>query len=152
MTEIVQRPPAQEPVTTEEAKEAVKEKGQELKTQAADRMREEVGQRTTQAGEQVQSLAQTMRRTASELRAQGQEGQGTVLDQVAIRAEQTAGYLTGAEADQLLEDARNYGGRALQFVRQQKWLVAPVGLGIGLLAARRFSGGGSNGSGDSDGS
>lgn len=146
MTEMATQPPAQQPVTTEDAKEAVKEKGQELRTQASDRARQEVEQRSTQAGEQVQTFAQTLRRTASELRTQGQEGQGNVLDQVAIRAEQAAGYLTQAEADRMLGDAKTYGQRALNFVRQQKWLVAPVGLGVGIVAARRFGGGGSNGS------
>lgn len=149
MTEIAVQPPAEQPVTAEDAKEAVKEKGQELKSQASDRVRQEVEQRSTQAGEQVQTFAQTLRRTASELKAQGQEGQGNVLDQLAIRAEQAAGYLTQAEADRLLNDARSYGQRALQFAREQRWMVAPVGLGVGLLAARRF-GGGSNGSSDSD--
>ena len=146
MTEVATPHAAQEALTAEEAKEAVKEKGQELKTQATGRMRQEVDQRSTQAGEQAQTLSQTLRRTAAELRTQGQEGQAGVLDQVAVRAEQAAGYLTQADADRLLGDAQSYGQRAAGFVRQQQWLIAPVGLALGIFAARRFGGGGSTGS------
>ena len=136
MSSLAERVESQQPVTTEDAKEAVKEKGQEVRTQATDRLRQEVDQRSTQAGKQVQSFAQTMRRTASELRAQGQEGQGGLLDQVAMRGEQLAGYLTQADADQLLEQAKSSSGRALEFARQQPLLVAVGGLGVGLVASR----------------
>ena len=125
-----------EPMTAEDAKEAVKEKGQAVRTQASDRLREEVDQRSTQAGEQVQSFAQTMRRTASELRAQGQQGQSGLLDQVAMRAEQLGGYLTQTDPDQLLEQAKSSGARALAFARQQPLLVVIGGLGVGILASR----------------
>ena len=136
MTSLVEKSETQQPVTAEDAKEAAKEKGQELRTQASERVRSEVDQRSSQAGEQAQTLAQTMRRTASELRAQGQQGQSAVLDQVAMRAERLGGYLTQADADQLLEEARGFGGRALDFARQQPLLVGVGGLGVGIVASR----------------
>lgn len=132
----------QQAVTAGEATEAVKAKGQEVREQATGRVRSEVQDRTSAAAEQVQSFAQTMRRTASELRAQGQEGQSAILDQVAIRGEELAGYLADAEPEQLLNDAREYGRRAFQVVRRQPWLIAPVGLGVGLVASRLVGGGG----------
>lgn len=149
MSQLAERAQEQ-PVTAEEAKEKVKEKGQELKTQTTGRVRQEVEDRTSAASEQVQSLAQTLRRTASELRAQGQEGQGALLDQLAIRAEQLGGYLTQADADRLAEDAKQYASRGVEFARQQKWLIAPVGLGLGLFAARTLGGRSSNGSDSSN--
>jgi glucan phosphorylase len=136
MTSLAERLESQQPITAEDAKEAAKEKGQEVRTQASDRLRQEVDQRSTQAGEQVQTFAQTMRRTASELRAQGQQGQSGLLDQVATRAEQLGGYLTQADADQLLEQAKTSGTRALDFVRQQPLVVAVGGLGVGILGSR----------------
>ena len=142
MTELEMQLREQQPVSPDAAKEAVKEKGQELRTQATSRLREEVDTRSQQAAEQVQTLAQTIRRTGSELRAQGQEGQGNVLDQVAIRAEQLGGYLTSANADTLLDDARQYGSRVKDFVMQQQLLVASGGLTIGVLASRLLKGGG----------
>jgi hypothetical protein len=146
MSSLAERLETQQPVTAEDAKEAVKEKGQEVRTQTSGRLRQEVDQRSTQAGEQVQTFAQTMRRTASELRAQGQQGQGGLLDQVAMRAEQLGGYLTQADADQLLEQARTAGTRALDFARQQPLLVALGGLGVGILASRARGGGRQDGS------
>jgi hypothetical protein len=141
MTSLAERLESQQPITAEDAKEAAKEKGQEVRTQASDRLRQEVDQRSTQAGEQVQTFAQTMRRTASELRAQGQQGQSGLLDQVATRAEQLGGYLTQADPDQLLEQVKTSGTRALDFVRQQPLVVAVGGLGVGILGSRLLRGG-----------
>ena len=136
MSELQTQLAEQQPVTTEAAKEAAKEKGQQLRTQATGRLREEVESRTTQAAEQVQSFSQTIRRTGSELRAQGQSGQGNVLDQVAIRAEQLGGYLTQADGDRLLSDARQYGTRIKNFITEQPLLVASGGLALGILGSR----------------
>ena len=140
MTELVEQS-REQPISPEQAKEKVKEKGQELRGQATSRLREQVQDKASSAGEQMQSFSQTMRRTSAELRSQGQDGQGAVLDQVAIRTEQVAGYLTSVDPDQLLGDARQYASRGLQFVRQQPWLIAPVGVGLGLIAARLRGGG-----------
>lgn len=151
MTTLAQKLESQQPVTPADAKEAAKEKGQEVRTQTSDRVRQEVDQRSSQAAEQVQSFAQTMRRTASELRAQGQQGQSGTLDQVAMRAEQLGGYLTQADAEQLLEQVQNSGRRVLEFARQQPLIVAVGGLGIGIVASRLLGSraqGGSNGSDD----
>lgn len=146
MTSLAERLESQQPMTAEEAKEAAKDKGQEVRTQASDRLRQEVDQRSTQAGEQVQTFAQTMRRTASELRAQGQQGQSGLLDQVATRAEQFGGYLTQADADELVEQVKTSGSRALDFVRQQPLVVAVGGLGVGILASRVLRGSSQRGS------
>jgi hypothetical protein len=94
MTSLAEKLESQQPMTADDAKEAVKDKSQEVRTQASDRLRQEVESRSSRAAEQMQSFAQTMRRTASELRAQGQQGQGSLFDQAAMRAEQLAGYLT----------------------------------------------------------
>lgn len=134
----------QEPVSPEEVKQKAQEKGQELKSQAGERVREQVDTRAKQAGEQAQSLSQTLRRTSSELRTQGQQSQATVIDQVAIRAEQLAGYLTQADADTLLNDVKSYGSRLKDFARQQPLVVAGAGLALGLVGSRVVkSGGGS---------
>jgi vacuolar-type H+-ATPase subunit H len=151
MTSLAERFESQQPVTAEDAKEAAKEKGQEVRTQASERLRQEVDQRSSQAGEQVQSFAQTMRRTAAELRAQGQQGQGGVFDQVAMRAEQLGGYLTEADADQLLDQLKSSGRSALDFARQQPALVGIGGLGIGIVASRLLRRGGESESSGSGG-
>ena len=135
MTQMTEQAP-QQPISADEAKEKAKEKGQQLKSQVTERARQEAETRSSQAAQQVQSFAQTLRRSGSELRVQGQEGQATVLDQVAIRAEQLGGYLTEADPDRLLEDAKQYGSRAKDFARQQPWLVTGGGLILGIVLSR----------------
>ena len=139
---------SEQPITAEEAKEKAKEKGQEVRVQASERLREQVQQRASSAGEQAQSLAQTVRRTGAELRAQGQQGQATVLDQVAMRAEKLGRYLTQSEPDQLLDDAREYGRRAVQAAKSRPWLAAAAGIGAGLAGSKlvRAAGGGQSSS------
>ena len=129
----------QQPMSPQEAKEKIKEKGQEVKSQAGERVREQLQTRAQSAGEQAQSLSQSVRRVGSELRTQGQQSQATVLDQVAVRSEQLAGYLTQAEPDQLLSDARRLGSRATDFARQQPLFVAGIGLAVGLIGSRLAS-------------
>jgi hypothetical protein len=135
MTELAERISAQA-VSPEEAKEKVKEKGAELREQASDRLRQEVQTRAEQAGEQAQKLSQSMRLAASELERQGQQGQGAVLEQVALRAEQVSNYLVSADPDALLEDARQYGRRGVELMKTKPWLVAPLGVAVGVVSAR----------------
>ena len=142
MTELIEQS-QDRPISPEEAKEKVKEKGEELRGQATSTLRDQVEQKASGAGEQLQSFSQTMRRTGAELRSQGQQGQAAILDQLAIRSEQLAGYLTSADPDQLVGDARQYASRSVQFVREKPWLIAPVGVGVGLVASRVRGGGGS---------
>jgi hypothetical protein len=146
MSTLAEKLETRQPMTAQDANEAVKEKGGEVRTQTSDRLRQEVDERSSQAGEQVQSFAQTMRRTASELRAQGQQGQGGILDQVAVRSEQLAGYLTRADADQMLDQVQSSGRRVTQFARQQPLFTAVGGLAIGLVASRALGGRGQSGS------
>lgn len=81
-------------------------------------------------------LSQTLRRTASELRAQGQGSQSQIFDQAAIRAEQLGGYLSQSDPDQMLDDVRSYAGRAVSFVRGQPVLLAAAGVATGLAGTK----------------
>jgi hypothetical protein len=128
-----------EPVGLAEATELAKEKGTEVKEQASDRLRQQAQERSQQIGEGAQSLSQTLRRTASELRAQGQGGQSQIFDQAAIRAEQLGGYLTQSDPEQMLEDVRSYAGRTASFLRQQPLLLAAAGVATGLAGTKMAS-------------
>lgn len=109
---------------------------QEQLGQAAEKgrgaLRGQVDQRSTQVGEQAQALADTLRQTASQLRMEG-DGQKAryagVVDQGADRLERMGGYLTEADADQIL-------GKVEDVARQQPWLIAGAGLLVGVAAAR----------------
>jgi ElaB/YqjD/DUF883 family membrane-anchored ribosome-binding protein len=119
-----------------EVVDAAKQHAQDQLGQAAETgrgaVRRQVDQRSTQAGEQASSVADTLRQTASQLRADG-DGQkaryAQVADQAADRLERTGRYLSDADADELL-------GRVEDVARQQPWLIAGAGLLIGIATAR----------------
>jgi hypothetical protein len=97
--------------------------------QARSRLRDQVDQRSTQAGDQVQSTAQDVRKVAEQLRGQGKETPARVAEQVADRAESFGSYLRDADGERLLGDAET-------FARRQPWLVAAAGLALGFAASR----------------
>jgi uncharacterized protein YgbK (DUF1537 family) len=119
-----------------EVVDAAKERTQDQLGQAAETgrgaMRRQVDQRSTQAGEQASAVADTLRQTASQLRAEG-DGQkvryAQIADRAADRLERTGRYLTDADADELL-------GRVEDVARQQPWLIAGAGLLVGIATAR----------------
>jgi ElaB/YqjD/DUF883 family membrane-anchored ribosome-binding protein len=122
--------------TTEQAKERVQEtaqqvgqKAQEVRTQAGERVRQELDVRSTQAGEQVTTTADAIRRVGQQLRQESNEGPAKYADQVAERVERLGSYLTQANADRLLRDVEN-------LARRQPWLAAFGGAAIGFLASR----------------
>jgi hypothetical protein len=121
---------------TDQVKDQVRDKGQLAQDkargalgQARGRFRDQVDQRSTQAGDQVQSAAQDVRKVAEQLRGQGKEAPARVAEQVADRAESFGNYLHDADGDRLLGDAE-------AFARRQPWLVAAGGLALGFAASR----------------
>ena len=97
--------------------------------QARGRLRDQVDRRSTQAGGQVQSAAQDVRKVAEQLRGQGKETPARVAEQVADRAEAFGSYLRDADGERLLGDAETVA-------RRQPWLVAAAGLALGFAASR----------------
>jgi hypothetical protein len=121
---------------TDQAKEKVQEtagqvqqKAVEVKGQAGDRVRQELDVRSTEAGEQLGLTAKAMRGTGKQLLSEGKHTPAKVVTAVADRAERLGGYLTEANADQMLRDVEN-------FARRQPVLFAVGGATIGFLAAR----------------
>lgn len=126
--------------TTDQAKERVQEtaqqvqqqvgqKAQEMRGQAGEKVRQELDSRSTQAGEQVTTTADAIRRVGEQLRTEGNAGTARYADQVAERAERLGGYLTEADADRMLRDVED-------FARRQPWVAALGGMTIGFLASR----------------
>jgi hypothetical protein len=121
---------------TDQVKDQVRDKAQvaQDKTrsalgQARGRLRDQVDQRSTRAGDQVQSAAEDVRKVAEQLRGQGKETPARVAEQVADRAESFGSYLRDADGERLLGDVE-------AFARRQPWLVAAGGLALGLAASR----------------
>jgi uncharacterized protein YjbJ (UPF0337 family) len=115
--------------TAQPATGEARQRAQEIRGQAGSRLRQQVDNRSTQVGEQVQSLAQAVRGTGEQLRSQGSERQAKAAEQAAERAERLAGYLQESDADRILGDVEG-------FARRQPWLIAALGAGMGFLAAR----------------
>jgi ElaB/YqjD/DUF883 family membrane-anchored ribosome-binding protein len=112
-----------------QAQHKVQEKAEQVRGQVSDRVREQVDTRSTQAGEQLGSVADAMRRTGQSLRDEGSDAPAKVTDAVAERAERMGSYLREADADAILRDVEN-------LARRQPWLFAAGGAALGLIASR----------------
>jgi hypothetical protein len=110
---------------TEQAKERVQETAQ----QAKGRLREQVDQRSTQAGQQVNTVADDVRSVAEELRTQGKDKPAQYAEQAADRVQSAGQWLERKDGDELLRDVED-------FARRNPWAVAVGGLVVGLAASR----------------
>ena len=113
----------------EQAQEKVQEKTEEVRSQASGKLREQVDQRSTMAGEQLTSVADAMRRTGQTMREEGNGAPAKVTDAVAQRAERLGDYLTRTDGERLLHDVED-------FARRQPWVMAAGGLVLGITASR----------------
>ena len=113
----------------QQAKEMAQEKAQGAADQARGRLREQVDQRSTQAGERIAGTAGDVRSIADELRNQGKDAPANLAEQVANQADRVGDYLKGASGDRILRDVED-------FARRQPMLVAAAGLALGFAASR----------------
>ena len=122
--------------STSGAQQMVQDKAQQAKEQvkqatgsAQDRIREQVDTRSTEASHQIDSVGQAIRTASEQLKGQGNEMPAKVAEQLAQRAEQVGSYLRESDADRILGDLENFG-------RRQPWVVAAMGLALGVAGAR----------------
>jgi hypothetical protein len=111
--------------TAENAKQAAQGAAERVQSVA----REQVDQRSTEAGERVSSLAGDLRSVGEQLRSQENEAAAKAADQVAERAERAGSYLADSDADKILSDVEDFG-------RRQPWVVLAGGVALGIAAAR----------------
>jgi len=111
------------------AQQQITSKAHELGGDATFQIREQLDQRSTQAGEQLQSIGKTLQSGANQLRSEGKDVPARVVEEVARRADDVGGYLQSAEADRILGDIEG-------FARRRPWLTAGVGALAGFLASR----------------
>jgi hypothetical protein len=112
-----------------EATQQVGERAKEARGQAGAQLRKQVDTRATQAGEQVTSIAEALRRTGDQLRGEGKEGPAKLGDQAAERMERLGGYLRHSDADRILGDVESVA-------RRQPWAFATGALLLGFVASR----------------
>jgi hypothetical protein len=115
--------------TTDQVKEEVTQRAEAAQEKARGRFRDQVDQRSTQAGERLGSTAADVRSVAEELRRQGKDTPARMVEQVAGQADRAADYLKGASGDRILRDVED-------FARGKPWAVAAGGLALGFAASR----------------
>jgi ElaB/YqjD/DUF883 family membrane-anchored ribosome-binding protein len=114
----------------EDAAASAQQKASELKEQGRSKLSETLDERTTQAGGQARQMAHALRRSGEQLREQGEGQQAAgVTEGAAERIERLGGYLERTSGDEMLRDAED-------FARQRPWIVAGLGLMVGLVASR----------------
>jgi hypothetical protein len=112
-----------------EKAEAAQAKARDAAGQAGSRLRDQVDQRSTQAGERLSGTASDVRGVADELRRQGKDTPATMVEQAAGQADRMAAYLKAASGDRILRDVEG-------FARSKPWAVAAGGLVLGFAASR----------------
>jgi hypothetical protein len=105
------------------------EKAHEVAGKAQEGIRQQIDNRSTQAGEQVSSTAQDLRSVGEELRKQGKDTPAKLADRAAEQTEKVGSYLKERGPDEMLEDVEEFG-------RQRPWAVLAGGLVVGVAAAR----------------
>jgi hypothetical protein len=122
--------------TTAKAQEKVQdaagqaqEKAQQAAGQARDRVRDEVDTRSTQVGQQAETVANDVRSVGEHLRAEGKDKPAELADKAAARVADLGDYLKRSNGDALLRDVERFG-------RQRPWAVMAGGLLLGVAASR----------------
>jgi ElaB/YqjD/DUF883 family membrane-anchored ribosome-binding protein len=105
------------------------EKAQEAKSKAGERIREQLDTRSTQAGEQVSSVGQALRRTSEQLREDGEDMPARLAERGAEQADRLGNYLRQSSADDMLGSVESFG-------RRKPWLVAAGAALVGFAASR----------------
>jgi hypothetical protein len=103
--------------------------GAEVARTARTRAQDEVGRRSTEAGERVASAAGDIRDVAGELRRKGRDKPADLAESAADRVERFATYLKESDAETIIADARDFGRR------QPAVLVAGAAV-LGIVAGR----------------
>jgi hypothetical protein len=125
----VATPPAPVQEAAGQAKEKAQEAAGQAKQQAGSKLREQVDQRSTQAGEQVATTAGDLRSVSEQLRSQGKDTPARLAEQAAERTERVGGYLRDSDSDKILSDVED-------FARRQPLAVVAGGLVLGFAASR----------------
>lgn len=112
-----------------DAQEKGKEKAQEVAGQAKSKLREQVDQRSTDAGQRVRSTAGDLRTVSDELRRQGKDTPARYAEQAAERVERAGGWLEQSDGDRILREVEDFG-------RRNPWAIAAGGLALGFVASR----------------
>jgi ElaB/YqjD/DUF883 family membrane-anchored ribosome-binding protein len=105
------------------------EKASELREHGSARLRDQFDQRSTQAGGQVRSLAEALRRSSDDPNNEMAADAAKLARQAADRIERLGSYLEQKRGDEFLHDVET-------FARRRPWMLAGIGLLAGVASAR----------------
>jgi hypothetical protein len=128
MTELASRESGQESMVGH-AQQQVQDKAREVRGQVSDRVRQQVDERSTQAGDQLRTVAQALRSTGDKLREEGNDAPAKMTDTASERLERLAEYLSRSNADTMMRDVE-------RAARGRPWAFAAGGLVLGLVTSR----------------
>ena len=109
--------------------EQLSTKAHELGENVSFQVREQLDQRSTHAGEQLQAVGHALQSGVEQLRSEGKDVPAKMVAQMAERAEDLGAYLQSAQADRMLMDLEG-------FARRRPWVTAGVGVFAGFVASR----------------
>ena len=112
----------------QEAASVAQDKAADLRERGSAQVRDQFDRRSTQAGAQVRSLAEALRRSGDELSKEGNSGAARITGQAAERIEQVGSHLEEKSGDELVRDIET-------FARKRPWMLAGLGLLSGVAAA-----------------
>jgi hypothetical protein len=139
----------------QEAASVAQEKAADLKQQGSARLRDQLDQRSTEAGSQARAVASSLRSSSESVRGDGNDGAARLLEQAGGQIDRLGGYLEQKSGDEMMRDIEN-------MARRRPWMIAGVGLLAGIAVARfvkassedryqRYDGGRGNGARDWNG-
>jgi hypothetical protein len=112
-----------------EAQQQVQEKAVELRKEADVRLREQVDRQSTAAGDQIHAVGQALRRSSEQLRNEGKETPAKLVEEAASRTESLGRYLLDADSNRIIGDIET-------FARRRPWMTGAAGVLAGFLASR----------------
>jgi hypothetical protein len=113
----------------QDAAAVAQEKASELREQGTSRLRDQLDQRSTDAGSQVRSVAEALRRGSSDLQNEGNTSGAQLAGQAADRFDRFGSYLEQKSGDEFMRDIET-------FARRRPWMLAGLGMLAGIAAAR----------------
>jgi ElaB/YqjD/DUF883 family membrane-anchored ribosome-binding protein len=111
------------------ATSAAEEKAGDLREKGSARVRDQLDQRSTQAGSEMRSLADALRRSGQQLSSEGNSNTSQLTAQAADRIERLGSYLEQKRGDELMRDIETSA-------RRRPWMLAGIGLLAGVVAGR----------------
>ena len=112
-----------------EAKQELGTKADEMRGEVAFQLREQVEERSTQAGEQLHAVGEALRSGVNDLRTEGKGVPADIVDAIARRTDDLGAYLQSTNADKILDDIEGYA-------RRRPWLAAGAAAVAGFVASR----------------